>query len=367
MRRRPAALLALGVGFVLAASGAAFAAAPSLSTRAQSVAAPAADDSASPSSETATLIGPAPEAVVAVVAPAVEPKAAPASMAFDEMKHVWQSLNNCGPASVVMALSTLGVDVSQEFARVPLRGTNVLSGMGPQKVDGWVNANFGLRSVWRNNGTNDLMRRLVANGFAPMVTQWLRDPTISRIAHWRTVRGYDDDLGVFYVNDPMLGANVPLSYDWFNANWQPFSYRWMVLYQPADAARVQRIVGPDWTEIGMRDRFYARAKADAHAQETSSAWLAYGEAAYQDGWFAEAVAAFERGMQLGSATGVFTVRSSYPLALRALGRQNDANSAVATLANLTTTPSPVVQSPDSYALFIAFTRAHQNDSFALTE
>ena len=85
----------------------------------------------------------------------------------------------------------------------------------------------------------------------------------------------------------------------------------------------------------MRDRFYARAKADAHAQDTSSAWLAYGEAAYQDGWFAEAVAAFERGMQLGSATGVFTVRSSYPQALRALGRQTDANTAAATLANLT--------------------------------
>ena len=68
--------------------------------------------------------------------------------------------------------------LSQEFARVPLRGTNILSGMGPQKVDGWVNANFGLRSVWRNNGTNDLLRRLVANGFAPMVTQWMQDRSI---------------------------------------------------------------------------------------------------------------------------------------------------------------------------------------------
>jgi hypothetical protein len=35
-------------------------------------------------------------------------------------------------------------------------------------------------------------------------------------------------------------------------------------------------------------------KADALAQDTSSAWLTYGEAAYQDGWFAEAVAAFNR-------------------------------------------------------------------------
>lgn len=292
--------------------------------------------------------------------------ALPARADVGPMRHLWQTLNNCGPASVVMALSTFGIEADQEEARLALRGPDVRRGMGPGPVDPWVNRLYGLRSVSRMNGTIDLMKHFVVNGFAPMVTQWMQDPTISRIAHWRTVRGYDDDLGVFYVNDPMLGADVPLSYDWFNANWQPFSYRWMVMYRPADAGRVQQIVGPDWTEVGMRDRFYSRAKADAYAQDTSSAWLAYGEAAYQDGWFAEAVAAFERGMQLGSATGVFTVRSSYPQALRALGRQTDANSAAATLAGLTT-PAAVVQSPDSYALFIAFTRAHRNDSVALTE
>jgi peptidase C39-like protein len=291
----------------------------------------------------------------------------PAKADVGPMRHVWQSLNNCGPASVVMALSTLGVDADQEEARLALRGPDVRRGMGPGPVDPWVDRLYGLHAVSRMNGTLDLIKRLVASGFAPMVTQWMQDPGISRIAHWRTVRGYDDELGVFYVNDPMLGENVALSYDWFEANWQPFSYRWMVIYRPAAAAQVQQIVGPDWAETAMRDRFYARAKADAQAQDTSSAWLTYGEAAYQDGWFAEAVAAFERGMQLGSATGVFTVRSSYPLALRALGRQTDSAAAAARLANLTATPAAVAQSPDGYALFIAYLRAHQNDRIALTE
>lgn len=291
----------------------------------------------------------------------------PARADVGPMRHLWQTLNNCGPASVVMALSTLGVDADQEEARLALRGPDVRRGMGPGPVDPWVASRYDLRSVSRLNGTIELMKLFVANGFAPMVTQWMQDPSISRIAHWRTVRGYDDDLAVFYVNDPMLGANVPLSYEWFNANWQPFSYRWMVIYRPDDTEKVRQIVGADWSELGMRDRFYVRAKADAYAQDTSAAWLAYGEAAYQDGWFAEAVAAFDRGMQLGSATGVFTVRSSYPLALRALGRQTDANVAAASLAALTTTPSPVAGSPDGFALFIAFVRAHQNDTVALTE
>src|SRR5258708_16378108 len=209
------------------------------------------------------------------------------------------------------------------------------------------------------NGTIELMKRCVGRAFGPMVAEWMQDLTISRIAHWRTVRGYDDDLAVFYVNDPMLGNNVALGYDWFDANWQPFSFRWMVLYRPEDASRVQSIVGADWAESSMRDRFYARAKADAYAQNTSAAWLTYGEAAYQDGWFAEAVMAFDRGMSLGSVNGVFTVRNSYPLALRALGRQTDADRAASSLAATTSTPATAVQSSDSFALILATRPAHE--------
>jgi hypothetical protein len=361
MRRRPAALLVLGIGLVLAASGAAFAAAPP-STPAQSVAAPAVDDGASLAAQI-TVPAPAAEPV-AVAIPAPEPTVAPASVVFDEMKHVWQSLNNCGPASVVMALSTLGIDVTQEFARVPLRGTNILSGMGPQKVDGWVNSNFGLRSVWRNNGTNDLLRRLVANGFAPMVTQWMQDPSISRIAHWRVVRGYDDARSTFYVNDPMLGNMVPLSYQWFQKNWQSFSYRYMVIYDPKDEAMLKAIIGDDWIDSKMRKNFYERTKADAYSQDTSAAWLAYGEAAYGYGLFREAVTAFERGMALGSVQGVFTLRSSYPQALRALGRQEDADAMQKRLS--TSSSSTVASPPDPYALYLAFMRDHENDPAQLS-
>jgi hypothetical protein len=247
---------------------------------------------------------------------------------------------------------------------VPLRGTNVLSGMGPQKVDAWANANFGLRSVWRNNGTNDLLRRLVANGFAPMVTQWMQDPSISRVAHWRVVRGYDDAAGTFFVNDPMLGNLVSLSYKWFQNNWQSFSYRYMVIYDPKDEAMLKAIIGDDWNDAKMRKNFYERTKADAYAQETSASWLAYGEAAYGFGMFREAVAAFERGMALGSVQGVFTLRSSYPQALRALGRQSDADAMQQRLST-SSSSSTVASPPDPYALYLAYLRENEADPIQL--
>lgn len=267
--------------------------------------------------------------------PAVEVKAALPAIDVPAMRHVWQSLNNCGPAAVVMALSTFGIDASQEVARLALRGPDWNRGMGPTPVDPWVREQYGLRSMYRTNGTNALMKKLVTNGFAPMVTQWLEDPWKSRISHWRTVRGYDDARGVFYVNDSMLGRGVPLTYDWFAANWQPFSYRYMVVYRPEDEPRLRAIIGDDWNDVRNRRNFYERSRAEAQAQSTSAAWLAFGEAAYQYGQFAEAVAAFEKGIAIGSPTGVFTLRSSYPNALRALGRHAEANVAAGRLSGIT--------------------------------
>jgi hypothetical protein len=284
------------------------------------------------------------------------PKETPSSVVVADMKHVWQSLNNCGPAAVVMALSAVGVDVSQETARLALRGTDVRRGMGPQGVGPWVKENFDLRSTWRNGGTNDLIKRLIANGFVPMVTQWMQDPSVSRIAHWRTVRGYDDALGVFYVNDSMLGNMVALSYDWFGRNWQSFAYRYMVIYEPSQEPLLQAVLGKDWSEISVRQSMYERAKIEAAAQNTNFAWLALGEAAYANGVFDEAVAAFERGIGTGSATGVFGVRNSYPQALRALGRRNDADVVAQKINGISTVPATVAPAPDAYAVYLMIRR-----------
>jgi peptidase C39-like protein len=282
--------------------------------------------------------------IVPAPRPAVVPQPALPAATLGPMKHVWQSLNNCGPAAVVMALSVLGVDESQEVARLALRGTDVRRGMGPQGVGPWVDQRFGLKSVWRMSGTSDELKRLVTNGFAPMVTQWLEDPTISRISHWRTVRGYDDAKGAFYVNDPMLGNNVALSYSWFARNWQSFSYRYMVIYRPEDEPLLRAIIGERWDDYVMRQRHYERMKAEALAQGTSAAWIGYGEAAYQFALFEEAVMAIEKGLDLGSGTGIFMLRTSLPNALRALGRFDEADAAQKRLTNITPGVSPATSS-----------------------
>lgn len=276
------------------------------------------------------------DATAAPAAPPAAPAfklAAPGPSADIAMQWVGQTWNNCGPASVVMALSALGVQVSQEVARLALRGEDIRRGMPATNIGPWVAANFGLRALVRTNGTADLLKRLAANGFSVLVTQWLEDPpgayATYRIAHYRVVRGYDEARGAFVTNDPYRGANVALDYAWFDRAWQPFLYRYLVIYRPNDEARLRALLGPDWDEASARERAYRRARAEAGSSRDVYAWAAYGEAAYRAGYFAEAVAAFERALQLGWPDGLFTFRSSYPLALRALGREPEAQAALA--------------------------------------
>lgn len=356
-RGTSAAVFGLTIGIILGSGVALRPAEPAQTTAfvdtAPMEAAVASDTAAAPAASTISFPAPAPLEVLPT------PAAAPVSVIFPEMKHVWQSLNNCGPAAVVMALSHVGVDVNQETARLALRGTDVRRGMGPQGVNPWVKENFGLRSTWRNNGTNAILKTLVANGFAPMVTQWMQDPWISRVSHWRTVRGYDDAKGVFYVNDSMLGNGIALSYDFFARNWQSFAYRYMVIYKPEDEKLLRAIVGDQWNDMIMRRSLYERTKAEAQAWNTNFAWLAYGEAAYSYGMFEEAVAAFEKGLALGSAQGVFGLRNSYPQALRALGRQQEADRIAQTVSSVSTVPTNgVAAPPDPYAVYLAWLRVN---------
>lgn len=283
--------------------------------------------------------------------------------------HVAQSLNNCGPASVVMVLTTFGLEVSQEEARLALRGPDWRRGMGPTGVGPWVQERFGLRAVWRTNGTPELMKTLVTNGFAPMVTQWLYDPDVARISHWRVVSGYDDARELFHTQDPYRGPGLSLSYGWFEENWMPFAFRYLVVYAPEDEALVRAIIGDEWYEATNRRGLYERTRAIAETRPSSATLLAYGEAAYRYGMFAEAVAAFERGIELGSPTGVFTLRSSYPQALAALGRRAEAEEVASRLRNISTVPaaSTLVRPPDAFALWLAAERARPFDALRITD
>lgn len=207
--------------------------------------------------------GPAP-------APAAEssgPRKAPTSYHMGQLKHSVQTLNNCGPASVVSVMSFYDIDVSQEEARRVLRPYAESRGMSQHVIPPYV-AKFGLQAKVRLNGNDDLIKALVANDIPVIVLQYISETW--RTGHFRVVQGYDDHAGVYYVNDSLLGPNLAISYKSFAARWD---YNWsyyVPIFRPDQAPLVAAILGPDWTDRGMNERLIPvlREKLDANPKDT---------------------------------------------------------------------------------------------------
>lgn len=267
----------------------------------------------------------------------VTPREAPARYFIGQFKHSVQTLNNCGPASVVSVLSYYGFDVSQEAARQVLRPYAESRGMGWQVIAPYV-AKFGLETKPRINGNDDLIKALVANDIPVIVLQNVSESY--RVGHFRVVQGYDDRAGVFYANDSLLGPNVAIPYASFDARWEQLGYSWnryIPIYRPEQAPLVAAILGNDWTDVGMYSRALPDVRAAAAEQpDDRQAWSRLVEALTGAERYQEALDALDRtpvgrgGPGFGSPGGSSSTSTTRIKLLNKVGRYQEALSAAET-------------------------------------
>jgi hypothetical protein len=165
-------------------------------------------------------------------APVAEPqvKPTPPNIRLGPLQYVRQTLNNCGPASIVEVLGFWGVQRSQGQAQAVLRPDANSRGMMPYPVPAYVHS-VGMNALMGVGGYPTLVKALVANGFPTIVAQLvsLSEPT----AHYREIEGYDDQRQVFISTDSYLGPNHAISYGEFDQLWARGNQRFIVIY-PAD-------------------------------------------------------------------------------------------------------------------------------------
>jgi uncharacterized protein len=195
----------------------------------------------------------------------VQVRKAPARYHIGQLKHSVQTLNNCGPASVVSVLSYYGINVSQEAARRVLRPYAETRGMSHNVIPPYM-AKYDLGAKVLVNGNADIIKALVANDIPVIVLQYISETW--RTGHFRVVQGYDDYQGVFYVNDSLLGANLAISYESFDARWDYNWSRYVPVYSGEQVATVAAVLGPDWTEQGMFARTIPDLRAKVAAKPT---------------------------------------------------------------------------------------------------
>lgn len=179
--------------------------------------------------------------------------------------HVYQSFNNCGPATLSMALSWYGIDVSQEELAGKMRpyqhpkGDNDDKTIFTYEFVNWAKE-YGINAVSRVNGDIDLIKKFIANGFPVVVKTWLKKG--EDIGHFRFVTGYDDEKGLIYFDDSYDGPNKKMYYYDFLSLWQPFNYAYIVLYEKDSEPFVEKIIGEDWIEENSWKNALSRAEKE---------------------------------------------------------------------------------------------------------
>jgi hypothetical protein len=247
--------------------------------------------------------------------PTATPWPAPPSARLQGFTHVYQEWNNCGPATMVMALTYFGRVHSQADTAKIMRPNPEDRNVTPQEMAGFVNAQDGLRAMARVNGDLNLLQRLLANEF-PVIIEIGFDPPgeyrwLGWYGHYLLPVAYDDASRQVWVYDSWLGTSeVPqtnadpngrvLTYDELESYWAQFNRSYIVLYEAEREALVNELIGDNRDDATMWEESLARAQEEA-AQDPGNAfyWFNLGTSYNALGRYEQAAVAFDQARAIG--------------------------------------------------------------------
>lgn len=162
--------------------------------------------------------------------------------------HVFQTFNNCGPASLSMILSYFGIHKNQEELGEQLRPYQNTEGINDDKsvtMDEIVDKakEFDLVAYHRPNGSIKLLKQFIANDIPVLTITWLKEN--EDIGHYRIVKGYDDKTKTLIQDDSYQGKNLNYSYKTYTTLWEKFNFEYVVILPKDKQELAKNIIGDD--------------------------------------------------------------------------------------------------------------------------
>lgn len=247
------------------------------------------------------------EAAIAPPLPAVAPTTAPFSVlgpppavTLTGTRYERQKINNCGPATLAMALSYWGWQGDQtkisDVLKPATRDKNVRWDELVHYVQtraGWLDATF------RVGGTADTVKLFVANGY-PVIIETSYTVSEGWVGHYLLMTGYDNALGVWIVQDATGGPDRAMPYADVDRDWQQFNRLFILVFPPADREKILFMLGPDADETTNRQRALDTALAETQRDpQNAFAWFNLGSNLNYFDRYAEAAEAFDEARTIG--------------------------------------------------------------------
>lgn len=258
----------------------------------------------------------APEATsTAVPAATATPWPLPAQARLAGVNHKFQTWNNCGPATLAMALTFFGEQISQEKTAAVLKPNPEDRNVSPDEMAGYVNEQTPYGAQFRVNGTIETLKNFVANDIPVIIETGIEPPGEYRwlgwYGHYLLVVAYDDENQQFWVYDSWLGTSAePLqnahpegrvvSYEDLETNWAHFNRNYIVLYETEQEALAEALIGPDKSDEAMWARSLAIARAEIEADpQNPFSWFNLGTTYAALDKYEEAAVAFDQARAIG--------------------------------------------------------------------
>lgn len=270
--------------------------------------------------------------------PAVDPPPLPQQAALSGIRHMWQTWNNCGPATLAMNLSFYGSGLSQAEIGAAIRTHPEDKNVNAEELAVYARQQgFGAQA--RVNGSQELVRRFIANGIPVLIETWLEPDPNDGFGHYRLLTGYDDSTQRWiahdsYVAENMVNANpesyagIYLPYAETDRLWAVYNRTYVLVYPHDKADLVAQILGDEADPDIMWERALARAQEQV-AQEQSQgiqspfSWFNLGSSLYYLGFHHEAAAAFDRARAIGLPWRMLWYQFEPFAAYYAVGRNQD--------------------------------------------
>lgn len=212
--------------------------------------------------------------------------------------HIFQSFNNCGPASLSMTLSYYGINESQETLGQALRPYQNPQGDNDDKSVTLAELaekakDYGLLSYHRPNGNIDLIKHFIALELPVLTRTWLKHN--EDIGHYRVVKGYDDTTQTIIQDDSLQGKNLSYSYEEFMQLWKKFNYEYVVLVPKEKKSEVEKLLGDNLDEqTAWKHALEHAEKESEQYPDDIYARFNVSVASYHTGDYAKSIRAYEQ-------------------------------------------------------------------------
>ncbi len=209
----------------------------------------------------------------------------PSSYSLPTSRREPQLFNNCGPATLVGALTywgwrgsetddltwnASGKDIrwQKEIAAVIKPGASDKNVM-PYDMADFAIKNAGLRAQIRYGGTLNMLKVLIANGFPVIIERGFRENEHGQVGegwegHYSFIKGYDDAKKIFITQDSFKwqDINYPRSYDDIAYDWRSFNYVYLVVYPASREGQLMTLLGAEANTNANMIRTLAIAQAE---------------------------------------------------------------------------------------------------------